>query len=112
MDMIYYKTTMVYAWIGLSHVDVDLLRWQNLAWQWFELVKDEPVDDITDREELSKSPDLVSYLTRAAFEIFSEPYWGRLWIMQDPALPRSIRLQYGGNELSLRYSFVLKSLPE
>jgi hypothetical protein len=114
MGIIYSKATMMYSWIGhpgRSSPYPETIQMLKAAWQWFEDVKDIPVDDITDREEL-QNDSLARSLMWSAALIFQAPYWNRLWITQELALPRSIRIQYGMLELSVRYLFVLKSLME
>jgi hypothetical protein len=98
MEMIYSKALSVQPWIGMPPVDKVSLRHFAVLGGWLEDVQFtglEELEELHSLEDLNFDLELPKSLWLAASMIFAEPYWQRLWILQEVVVPVSIAYWYG-----------------
>jgi hypothetical protein len=103
MDMIYSEALSVRAWIGSPPEEPDVQRHFVVVRDWLDEVKQlqlRPEQEHTLFDRCQGNSSLDESIWRVSSMIMDEPYWERLWIIQEIALSRSMVFWYG----TYRYS--------
>ncbi|KAF1979881.1 AAA-domain-containing protein, partial [Bimuria novae-zelandiae CBS 107.79] len=91
MDMIYSEAIAVRAWVGVPPSNT--MSELHTAKRWLDNIRDTKLNDVV--AALVPDNRTAHALWTLASTIFYEPYWQRLWIMQEIALAPAILLWYG-----------------
>ncbi|KAL1877414.1 hypothetical protein Daus18300_002398 [Diaporthe australafricana] len=89
MDLIYSEALAVRGWIGSPRTTTEF----GMATTWLEGVRNLRTPDFL--ASIVPSSEVAHSLTTLAAALSYEPYWERLWIMQEIALASSLVFWYG-----------------